>query len=373
MNKIVFTVTNDLTYDRRMHRICNSLQAAGYAVKLVGRSRKNSQALAQQSYSQKRIACFFNRGFLFYAEFNVRLFFYLLKEKYDVVCGIDLDTILACYFAGVLRGKTTVYDAHELFSEVPEVIDRPIVRRIWLKIEQFAFMRVENCYTVSESVSNIFYQRYGRKPVVIRNLPLTNIDNQENLRADPQVLDFIRSRKTIIYRGAVNEGRGLEELILALQQLPNLNLLILGDGDLMEEVRMLIRKMMIDHRILCAGYTAPELLDIYTTISWLGVNLLDDHSDNYKYSLANKFLDYIQCGIPQVSMNFPEYNSINSRYEIAVLIDNLSVPKLVEAITTLYNDGSLYEQLQANCIVASRDLTWEREESRLINFYRTLD
>src|SRR5689334_10089007 len=96
--RIYFTVTNDLTYDQRMHRICHSLAIAGYDVTLVGRRLKNSLPLEQKSFRQKRLRCFFNKGSWFYREYNIRLFLYLLFCKMDGICAIDLDTILPCLY-----------------------------------------------------------------------------------------------------------------------------------------------------------------------------------------------------------------------------------------------------------------------------------
>ena len=78
MQHIVFTVTTDLSYDQRMIKICSSLAKAGYEVTLVGRKRRSSIAIVPTTYKQKRLFCFFDKGKLFYAEYNLRLFFYLL-------------------------------------------------------------------------------------------------------------------------------------------------------------------------------------------------------------------------------------------------------------------------------------------------------
>jgi hypothetical protein len=110
--KIVFTVTTDLTYDQRMIRICTSLANAGYDVMLVGRKMKASLPLTVQPFKQKRLFCFFEKGKLFYAEYNIRLFFYLLFKQMDCISAIDLDSILPCYFISRIKKITRVYDAH---------------------------------------------------------------------------------------------------------------------------------------------------------------------------------------------------------------------------------------------------------------------
>src|SRR6476661_6581441 len=94
---LVFTVTNDLNYDQRMIRICTSLSNAGYHVTLVGRRHGHSKKLIQRAFQQKRLFCFFEKGKLFYIEYAIRLFVFLLFKKFDLIGAIDLDTIVPCY------------------------------------------------------------------------------------------------------------------------------------------------------------------------------------------------------------------------------------------------------------------------------------
>ena len=133
---IYLTVTNDLAYDQRMQRICTSLVAAGHRVVLVGRCMKGSSALPTQSFEQKRLRLLFGKGKLFYIEYNIRLFLFLLAKKMDAVCAIDLDTILPCLYISRLKKIPRVYDAHELFTEMKEVVTRPKIHRFWLWAER---------------------------------------------------------------------------------------------------------------------------------------------------------------------------------------------------------------------------------------------
>src|SRR4051812_8494347 len=108
-----------------MQRICTTLQKNSFLVELAGRKLKDSKEVPQQPYRQTRLNCLFNKGVLFYAEFNVRLFFFLLFNRFDIVCGCDLDTLPAAVLAAKLKGKKVIYDAHEYFPESPELIGRP--------------------------------------------------------------------------------------------------------------------------------------------------------------------------------------------------------------------------------------------------------
>ena len=129
MKRIYFTVTNDLIYDQRMHRICTTLAENGYDITLVGRELPSSLPLAEKKFRQERIHCFWKKGKFFYTEYNIRLFFFLLLKKMDAICAIDLDTIIPCLYISKWKKITRIYDAHEFFSELKEVISRPGIQK----------------------------------------------------------------------------------------------------------------------------------------------------------------------------------------------------------------------------------------------------
>ena len=155
-----------------MHRICESLAVSGFQVTLVGRELKNSLPLASRSFRQKRLRCFFNKGFLFYAEYNIALFFFLLFHKTNAICAIDLDTILPCLFVSKIRNIERIYDAHEFFTEMKEVRRRPRVKKFWQGIEKYAVPQFRYGYTVSASLADEFNRLYNTNFITIRNLPV---------------------------------------------------------------------------------------------------------------------------------------------------------------------------------------------------------
>ncbi|MGB8191621.1 MAG: hypothetical protein WCF67_06870, partial [Chitinophagaceae bacterium] len=169
---IAFLITNDLKYDQRMQRICHSLQANGYEAILIGTNIRSSKKPAALSYQQKQINCFFKKGKLFYAEFHLKAFFRLLFLKFDAVCAIDLDAVLPCLLVSKLRNKKRVYDAHELFCELPEIIARPTIYKTWKKLERVCLPHFANGYTVSESISDEYKRMYGHSYETVRNITL---------------------------------------------------------------------------------------------------------------------------------------------------------------------------------------------------------
>lgn len=359
--RVILTVTNDLNYDQRMQRICRTLSRAGYEVELVGRQLRHSQPLKQESYRQKRLCCLFNKGKLFYMEYNLRLWWYLLLSKTDAICAVDLDTIAAVYLAGKPKGCKLVYDAHEYFTEVPEVERRPFVKKVWQWVECTFVPRFDLAYTVSQGLSNLFKEKLHIPFHVIRNLP----------SAQKGSGPLANTGSFLLYQGALNEGRGLENLLLAMKEIP-VQLKLAGEGDLSAILRKQAEGLQLGSKVQFLGFLHPGELKQTTAQAAIGINLLEPTGKSYYYSLANKFFDYVQAGIPQVCIDFPEYRQVNEQYEVAILVKNTSANEIKSAVERLLNDKTFYSHLQSNCAACAAALNWETEQQKLLALYHEL-
>jgi glycosyltransferase involved in cell wall biosynthesis len=361
MKNLVFTVTNDLTYDQRMIRICNSLARSGFSVLLVGREQSGSKPLIKHSFKQKRLRCLFHRGKLFYFEYNLRLFFWLLFQKVDCICAIDLDTILPCFLVSRLRGVVRVYDAHELFCEMKEIVQRPRIYKAWKMVERHIVPQFRNGYTVNQPIADAFRTMYGVEYAVIRNVAVL----------DDQPIP-VKHEKYILYQGAVNEGRSFETLIPAMMQV-DARLIICGDGNFMSSARQLVKDHGLENKIIFKGKVEPSALKNYTINAWVGITLFENNGLNNYYSLANRFFDYMHAGIPQVCVDYPLYSSLNNIEPFAVLLKDLQPGTIAAAINRLLHDHDLYHTLQTNALSVRRRINWQEEEKKLVAYYRNLN
>lgn len=358
--KIFFTVTTDLNYDQRMIRICTSLANAGYDILLIGRKQKNSIPLSAQPFKQKRINCLFDKGKLFYVEYNIRLFFFLLFKKTDCICAIDLDSILPCYFISSLKSIPRVYDAHELFCEMKEIATRPIIYKVWKKIEIFSVPKFPSGYTVNQPIADEFKKMYNVDYGVIRNIALLR-----------DIASVIKKEKFILYQGAVNEGRSFETLIPAMANV-DCKLIICGDGNFMSQAKALVVENNLEDKVIFKGKITPEELRTITLQAHAGITLFDDIGLSNYYSLANRFFDYLHAGIPQLCVDYPVYREINQDAPFAILVKDISKENLATQLNNLLHNEVLYHTLQQNCIKAREFYNWQKEEKKLINFYAAI-
>lgn len=357
---IYFIVTNDLSYDQRMIRICSSLAKAGFTIQLVGRKLKNSIPLLDQPFQQKRLNCFFVKGKWFYCEYNIRVFFYLLYKKMDCICAIDLDTILPCYFISRIKKVERVYDAHELFCEMKEIVSRPGIYKIWKRIEKFSVPKFTNGYTVSKLIADEFNKMYNVNYIVIRNM---------TVKQDLQIPD--KKKKYVLYQGAVNEGRCFETLIPAMKHV-NASMIICGNGNFKKKAVELVSEHQLNDKIIFKGYLSPQKLMNYSLAASVGINLGEDTSLSNYYSLTNRFFDYMHAGLPQLCMDYPAYKEINDQFKIAILITDTSAENIAKQINNLLEDETLNRNLHQNCMLAKEIYNWQNEEKILIGFYKSI-
>jgi glycosyltransferase involved in cell wall biosynthesis len=378
----IVSVTNDLTTDQRVDRTCRALVKSGYDVLLVGRRLRNSKTLAPRSYRMHRLRLLFDRGPLFYAEYNITLFFFLLFHKYDLIVSNDLDTLLANYLADRVKQPFSkmqnakrkmqnakppvrhLHDCHEYFRGVPELNGRKMVTRTWKWIEDRIFPRLDHVIAVNQSVADFYSREYGNSILVIRNVPFRRQPGMPNGRS---ALHIRNDQKIIMYQGAVNVDRGLEEAILAMKFLKtNAILVIAGIGDIFDSLKNFTSDHRLSDKVLFLGQVPFQDLYAYTLAADLGLSIEKDVSINYHYCLPNKFLDYIQANVPVLVSPFPEMKAIVDHYHIGEFIESHEPGLLANQIDAILNNTERLATYKQNLLRAAEDLCWENEEKHLL-------
>jgi len=312
-------------------------------------------------YRIKRFKQFFHRGFLFYAEYNIRLFFFLLRQKrFDIYWSNDLDTLLPNYLISKLFGRPLVYDSHEYFCGVPEIQDRPVVKWIWQSLESWIFPKLNYLITVNQSIAELYHKDYGKRPLVVRNIgnsfvpkPLSRLD-----------LNLPEKAYLVINQGSgINVDRGMEEFMDALKIMEeDVHLLVVGRGDVLPKLKQQAQDAALKNRVHFIGPQPYEKLLEYTMVADLGISLDKDNNINYRYSLPNKVFDYIKCGLPILSSEVVEVKSIVERYDIG-LSSSLDAESLKSKLEIIRSKGkSAYQRALKQ---AAEENNWE-EESKLI-------
>lgn len=357
--RILISVSNDLVSDQRVARVCQSLTMAGYKVILIGCIKKKRQPLTC-SYKTFRFNLFFKKHFIFYLEYNIRLFFTLLFRRADAQLCNDTDALPANYFAALFTHRPLIFDAHELFPEVPELIGRKLVKKTWENIEKFIFPHLKYNYTVCHSIAKYYQQKYSTSFEVVRNIPPVIPFYNSN-----EQVELIKGKKILLYQGAVNMGRGIDWIIKAMPYLNDCVLYICGDGDELEKMKLLSQKMKLTNKVIFTGRIPMEQLNQYTAKADLGFILLEHKGLSYYYSLPNRIFDYMRFKVPVVVTDFPEISKIVRTYNTGRLIRHYEpqyLAKIVHETLKEWEDEEKKQRLEK----VAQQFSWENESKIML-------
>ena len=361
MKRIVISVTNDLTTDQRVGKTCEVLSEIGYDVLLVGRKLKTSLPI-QRNYKTIRFQLLFNKGFLFYTEFNIRLFIFLLFTRKNILFSNDLDTLLPNYLLSLLQQKSLFFDSHELFSEIPELVNKPRIKYFWLYLEKTIIPKLKNVITVSNSIKNYYTNAYGISATVVRNIPKIEKIDQKSFEINTN------GKKVILYQGAVNVGRGIELMIDTMPLLDEFIFIVIGDGDILRQLKAKVSHLSLHNKVKFLGKKTPKELKELTPNATIGMSLEEDLGLNYRYSLPNKIFDYLHANVPVVVAELPEMKTIIEKYSIGEVLHKRSPEVLAKTILNMTKKNYTNE-----LTLAKEELNWAREKKKLTSIFIKLD
>ncbi|MCX6303229.1 MAG: glycosyltransferase [Bacteroidia bacterium] len=368
--RVAFSVINCICFDQRVQKIAGTVSSLDCDITIIGRRLGECCEKDSVPFRTKRFRMLFKRGLFFYSSFNIRLFFYLLFHKFELLVANDLDTLLPNYLVSKLKHLPLVYDSHEYFTGVPELNNKPVRKWFWKTIERSVFPHLKYVMTVSNSVADQYEKEFRIKPSVIRNCSRISSGIAPYSR---QELGLPANHLLLIFQGGgINIDKGGEELIEALIMTENVSLLIVGSGDVVQALKEKAEEPGLLERIKFIPKVPWEELMRYTRSADAGMSLEKDTNLNYKFSLPNKLFDYISAGIPVITGSLPEIRKVVEENDCGIIIPDIMPREISRAIIKLRDDPDLRNKLKMNSINASKSLNWENESKKIIDFYNKI-
>jgi glycosyltransferase involved in cell wall biosynthesis len=339
-------------------------------ITIIGRKSGSCCELDIVPFRTKRFRMLFRRGFLFYKLFNIRLFFYLLFHKSNLLIANDLDTLLPNFLISKFKHLPLVFDSHEYFTGVPEIQNRLFVKWIWKSIEKMIFPRLKHVMTVSDSIAALYENEYGFRPVTVRNCS----------RSAKKIIPFSKGELginenhllLIIQGTGINIDRGVEELVEAVSETDEVTLLIVGSGDQLYFLKNKVIELSLSDRVKFFPKMPWEELMRFTKTADAGLSLDKDSNINYRFSLPNKLFDYISAGIPVIAGDLPEVTKIVLENKCGIILSEPTTKEIIKALKKLKDNSELLAELKQNAVIASESISWEKESVKVVDFYNQI-
>lgn len=266
-------------------------------------------------------------------------------------------------------GKHVIFDSHE--DTVGTLLIKPyfkfpfniIISKLYNLIEKSICIRLDGIIGATPQITNNFILK-SKKSTNINNYPILNNVNFE----DP----WENKQKEACYVGGIAYSRGAKEIVTAMSLVKsNVRLNFVGDYNqvnLENELKSLSSFSKINE----FGYLSRvEVNKIYER-SMVGIITLHP-LPTYLESLPIKMFEYMSAGIPFIASDFPFWRKLLDGHDCCLFVDPLNPQSMADAIDHLILHPELAQkmgEIGKKLVYAKFD--WEREEIKLINFYKNI-
>ena len=264
--------------------------------------------------------------------------------------------------ARMMTGAKLIYDAHELES------DRNGLTRVqgWLtlRFEKLLWPLVNGLITPSPSIADWYKTTIGpKRTAVVMNSPeiATPTDIHSTYLRDK--FDIPESAKVFLYVGILAPGRGISVFLEAfLKSGSGGHVVFLGYGPMTPTIEEIARTHANVHYHPAVSHEA--VVAVASSADY-GLCLIESVSLSDKYSLPNKFFEYVFAGLPVLAADFPDLRKAVTEYKVGITCD-VTVDAVTKAIAQLET---------ADVKPEPRDLTplgWAAQKKKLLDLYHAV-
>lgn len=185
---------------------------------------------------------------------------------------------------------------------------------------------------------------------------------------------FTKESILLCYEGRLRFEEGLVTMIELLRALMNkgVKLFIVGEAKGKEKIYIekSIKEKEIEDAYIETGWLPYE--KVHESIAKADVGLiLREPTKNNLMSGPNKLFNYITCGLPIVSVDYPEMRSIIKKYQCGILINKINVDTVLSAIEYLMKNPEEAKKMgERSRKAAEIELSWQHQGNKLLKIYQ---
>jgi glycosyltransferase involved in cell wall biosynthesis len=202
---------------------------------------------------------------------------------------------------------------------------------------------------VTETIKFFLHKSYSvplDKIVVIPNGANTERFKPMDKNIIRTKLGFKQNDRIVCFAGNLAPWQGLEYLIKAsiiiLQKNPDINFLIVGDGERKKNLEQLVNEHQLQNNYIFTGQVPYEIVPEYINASDICVSPFTLSSSG---GSKLKIYEYLSCGKAVVASNIQGITEVINGIDGGYLVEPENPAQLAEAIIILLNDESLKKSI----------------------------
>jgi hypothetical protein len=291
----------------------------------------------------------------------------VIRQLYDIhadlILANDIQTVPLALKLATMHGAKVIFDAHEYFPKQFEhrLWWRKIVGPYLTKLCLTNIPQVDGMITVGQAIAEQYEQDTGVKPVVMTNAPFYQ-DIQPCLRSHDE------QRIRLIHHGYAQRSRKIENMIAVMGYLDErfeLDFLLVpspSSPGYIEELQQLAKN---NPRIQFLPPVSMQELVGFSNQYDIGVFLVEPTTFNLRYTLPNKFFEFIQARLAVAIGPSVEMARLVQQYQCGVVADNFSPRSLAKALMRL--DHTIINAYKRQSHKAAQQLSAEQNRGILLD------
>lgn len=299
---------------------------------------------------------------------NRRMIAMGVAEAADVYHSHDLNTLYVGHACKRRRpGSRLVYDSHELQTERSRM---GFWWKKWALWNERRWLPSADAMIVA-SPPWIDHNRnlYGHVPepsVAVINVPEMTVVEPRDLRPP---LGLAPGTPILLYQGSIQENRGIEPAIDAVELLDDVVLVIVGYGYYRDALEDRVAARGLKDRVRFFGPIPNEDLLHWTASADVGLCNIVNASLSYYTTLPNKLFEYVMAEVPVLGSDSPGIGRVVEETGVGEVVDPIDPQSLATATRKILADPEPY---RAACRRARERYNWEVESRKLLAVYEAL-
>lgn len=283
------------------------------------------------------------------------------KGKYDYYIGINsFNAIFGLLFRFLGKVDKVVFFTIDYVME--DRFENKLLNKLYTRMDRIAFWNSDFTWNVSDRMSNQRIKELGpeaktKKQIVV---PI-------GVPEEAQKVQATKKKNVLVYSGELAPKYGLEIILESapkiIEQIPDLEIRIIGDGRLKEKLVNLSKDLNIESNVNFMGYinTTTERIRWLKLLkeSTLGIATYEEDKKSFKqFSDVTKPKDYMACGLPVITTGLIPLSEDIKKYNLGRVIED-NTESFVENILELLQNPAEVKTIEANIEKYCKDMTWE--------------
>lgn len=355
---VIIAFLGNAKYDARCLNMAYSLANNNFRVILID-ELSNKGNLNSSQFESYHIDTNQKTGIKRYWNYHCRIQDITRRINPDIFISADLFSLAIC--SKLTCSSLKIFDCRELYTNLASLVNQPFKQLFWSLYERIYYKNIDKVLVTANSDKAFLLLKYGDKDIqTIYNFPkFSKMNNNINIK---EKYDISKNMKIFIYQGAIQAGRGIDEMISLLKYFKDCVALIVGEGEHKSDLEKLSRELKVENRVIYTGIIPYiELLNI-TKQADIGFALIQPISKSYMQALPNKLFEYGLAGVPTIASDFHEMKKYIEQYKLGIVVNPINSENQIEAVKSLLNWSNRNQLIQT----VSNNFTWEAQENKFL-------